>query len=175
MAQAVSGSSSVVSQFAVTAADVSTHLRKGPVVATWHATAADGVAARASALPALRARQATRGASLRARASTPVDYDSSQEAAETDADDAASTDLTIDGILKQAADAYLSEDEAAVASVEAQIRAMEADRQGLAERLDSLTAEALLPLDILFAPLPWRPWRGARGAPEAEASVEAHN
>ncbi|CAI5481063.1 unnamed protein product [Closterium sp. Yama58-4] len=121
--------------------DVSTHLRKGPVTATWHATATDGVAARASALPALRARHATRGASLRVRASTPVDYDSSQDATETEEEGGESGALSIERILKQAADAYQSEDEAAVATVEAQLRAMEADRQGLAERLESLTAE----------------------------------
>ncbi|CAI5523421.1 unnamed protein product [Closterium sp. Naga37s-1] len=141
MAQALSGSASVVSQFAVPAADVSTHLRKGPVAATWHATATDGVAARASALPALRARHATRGASLRVRASTPVDYDSSQDATETEEEGTDSAAVSIERILKQAADAYQSEDEAAVATVEAQLRAMEADRQGLAERLESLTTE----------------------------------
>ncbi|CAI5980662.1 unnamed protein product [Closterium sp. NIES-65] len=82
-----------------------------------------------------------KGASLRVRASTPVDYDSSQDATETEEEGAESAPHSIERILKQAADAYQSEDEAAVATVEAQLRAMEADRQGLAERLESLTAE----------------------------------
>ncbi|CAI5534726.1 unnamed protein product [Closterium sp. Naga37s-1] len=111
------------------------------MAATWHATATEGVAARASALPALRARHATRGATLRARASTPVDYDSSQDATETEEEGAESAPHSIERILKQAADAYQSEDEAAVATVEAQLRAMEADRKGLADRLESLTTE----------------------------------
>ncbi|CAI7927390.1 unnamed protein product [Closterium sp. NIES-54] len=99
----------------------------------------------------------------------PPPFPLHQDATETEEEGTDSAAVSIERILKQAADAYQSEDEAAVATVEAQLRAMEADRQGLAERLESLTTEWWQQWRRSCEP--WRPTaRASRGEPTAEVS-----